>query len=378
MAPIRLGIIGLASSDRTNAHLPYLLSPRGREKYKIVALFNSSIEAAKRAVGAYSLLPETKAYGDPEQLAADTNVDFVVCSARVDNHYKTILPSIKAGKSLFVEWPLAHNIVLVRKLVEAARESRSRTLVGVQGRVAPVHIKIRELLDEGLIGKVLSSEFRVADGPVGRDSLRPELSYFTEWDTGGNFYTIYFAHLWDQVQHILGEVEPTGSQFRTHRPQIKIIDPSTDVIIETAVSNVPDLITIAGLITSGSRTVVKGATISGSFRLGPPFPGEPRLTWSVHGEKGEIRLTAGSSILQANGYNGPVAIQVHDHETEKVETVEWAWSEFQESLPIPARNVATLYELFASGSKGIPDFESALRRHEQLEAISEMAASHSV
>lgn len=54
MAPIRLGIIGLSSSAVTSwasgAHLPYLLSPRGLAKYKIVALCNSSVESAKSAI----------------------------------------------------------------------------------------------------------------------------------------------------------------------------------------------------------------------------------------------------------------------------------------------------------------------------------------
>ena len=107
MAPIRVGLIGLSASATTSwasrAHLPYLLSPRGQEKYLIVALCNSSVEAASKAIAAFGLPSETRAYGNPDDLAGDEDVDLVVCNTRVDRHYETILPSLAAGKSVFCE-----------------------------------------------------------------------------------------------------------------------------------------------------------------------------------------------------------------------------------------------------------------------------------
>ena len=74
-APIRVGLIGLSASAATgwagSAHLPYLLSPAGRARYRIAALCNSSEAAARRAIAAYGLPAETtKAHGSPEALAA--------------------------------------------------------------------------------------------------------------------------------------------------------------------------------------------------------------------------------------------------------------------------------------------------------------------
>ncbi|KAF9874175.1 oxidoreductase family protein [Colletotrichum karsti] len=377
MTPTRVAIIGLASSDKTswasNAHLPYLLSPRGREKYIIVALCNSTEEAAHRAIKIYNLPNHTKAHGDPEALARDEDVDLVVCSTRVDVHFKTVLPSIRAGKSIYLEWPLAHDIQPSRELVEAARQSGSKTVVGIQGRFAPVLVKIRELLEQGRVGKVLGSEFRAVDGPGGRDTLPVDLKYFTRNEMGGNLYTIFFAHLWDQVQHVLGDAENLSSRFQIQRPEIGLVDSSTGNVIEEVRSDVPDLITVSGSIGPDSDVAVKGASILGSFHLGKPFPGEPRLVWSIYGEKGEIRLTAGSSLLQAKGYDEPVLLKVHDYGDDRVEDIDWSWEDWQEELPIAARSVAVLYERFAAGSPDLPTFEEALRRHEQLELISFLA-----
>lgn len=203
MAPIRIGIIGLSSGATTawasRAHLPYLLSARGRSKYVITALCNSSVEAAQRAIKAYDLPAETKAYGSPADLAADPDVDFVVVSTRVDKHYETALPSVKAGKAVYVEWPLAQDPRHAAELAAAAKESGARTAVGVQGRFGPVLLKAQELLREGRIGKVLSSEVRATGGSIDRDILPIGMKYFTERAVGGNILTIGLGHCESQA-----------------------------------------------------------------------------------------------------------------------------------------------------------------------------------
>jgi predicted dehydrogenase len=198
MAPIKVAIIGLSASAVTGwasrAHLPYLLSASGRKRYRIVALCNSSIDAAKAAIRVFELPAETKAYGDPEILARDPNIELVVCNTRVDKHYETIRPSIEAGKAVFVEWPLAHDIERVRELTDLVRSKGVRSVVGVQGRLAPAVRKLRELLDSGRIGQVLSVEVRAAGGSNDRDVLPLGLKCFAQRQIGGNVFTIGFGH----------------------------------------------------------------------------------------------------------------------------------------------------------------------------------------
>lgn len=199
MAPIRTALIGLSSTAKTSwasgAHLPYLLSPLGRSKYQIVALLNSSVEAAKAAISAYDLDPNTtRAYGSPEDLAADPDVDLVVCNTRVDVHYDTIKPSIVAGKNVYVEWPLAHNIDAVRELAALARKKGGRTVIGLQGRLVPALVKLKEVIESGKVGKVLSVEVRAFGGTNDRAVLPTGLKYFTKREIGGNFFHIGFAH----------------------------------------------------------------------------------------------------------------------------------------------------------------------------------------
>lgn len=211
MAPIRLGIIGLSSSAITSwassAHLPYLLSPRGRTKYTIVALCNSSIEAAEAAIQTYGLDGEPgagtgpgrsgtrpRAYGSPEALAADPDVDLVLCCTRVDTHYALTQPSIEAGKAVYVEWPLTHDVTSSRALAALVKQKGVRSAVGLQGQLAPVVQKVRELVREGSLGKVLSSEVRAFGGTLDRVTIKEGLRYFADSKVGGNVYMIGFAH----------------------------------------------------------------------------------------------------------------------------------------------------------------------------------------
>lgn len=198
MAPIRTAIIGLSSAAATSwastAHLPALVTPAGQSKFQIVALLNSSVSAAESAIKTYNLPPRTRAYGSPEDLAADPAVDLVICSTRVDRHYETVLPSVRAGKDVYVEWPVAATDADIRSLADEARRSGSTTLVGLQGRWAAPVLKLRELLDAGAIGKVLSVDVRAYGGTKDREILPVGLKYFADRDVGGNPITIGFGH----------------------------------------------------------------------------------------------------------------------------------------------------------------------------------------
>lgn len=196
---VRIALIGLSPSATTSwassAHLPNLLTEAGRERFQIVALCNSSVTSAEAAIRAYGLDPATtKAYGSVVELAADPDVDFVLCTTRVDRHYATILPSIRAGKDVFIEWPIAANQQEIEHLVDTAKQSGSSAIVGVQRRYAPPVLKIKELLDAGAIGKLLNVHVNAHGAFISPGSWPIGLKYFAQRAVGGNPITIAVGH----------------------------------------------------------------------------------------------------------------------------------------------------------------------------------------
>lgn len=207
MSPIRVAMIGLSAEAMgtgwaASAHLPYLIkSPH----YKIVALCNRSVENAKAAIKAFDLPSTTKAYGSPEDVAKDPDVDLVVANTRVDLHGKVLLPSIRAGKSVFSEWPMDANEAKAKEMLEAARQGGGRAIVGLQGRANPVIQKLKQIIAEGRIGKVLSSTLMGSTTNGGREES-VKVKYITKREVGGNVLTIHFAHSTSKLICIIQDV----------------------------------------------------------------------------------------------------------------------------------------------------------------------------
>lgn len=209
MEPIRVALIGISASARVtwvaDAHLPYLLSPRGKQHYDLVALLNSSVEAAELAKATFELSSSVKAYGDPAKLAADPDIDLVVVNTRADVHFPVIEPSVRARKGVFVERPLTES--LAKGIELTGGKLYPNSIVGLQGRVAPLTLRLKEILSTGVVGKVLNSEVRAYGNLIPRDSLPERLTYFADRSVGGHPINVHCGHLIDYVHEVLGDWE---------------------------------------------------------------------------------------------------------------------------------------------------------------------------
>lgn len=198
MAPIRVGLIGLGTEIgffkpgawAARAHLPaFKASPN----FKIVALCNSTVKSAEASIAFHELGPDVKAYGSAEDLSADPEVDLVVVSVQVAKHYALTKPALLAGKDVFVEWPLGATLAESEELTALAKSKGVRTIVGVQARPDLFVVKIKDIVDSGRIGSILSSTMvGVIDIPLGVWPKGAE--YYLDINSGGNALTIHFGH----------------------------------------------------------------------------------------------------------------------------------------------------------------------------------------
>ncbi|CZT45595.1 related to dehydrogenases and related proteins [Rhynchosporium secalis] len=365
MSPIRVGFIGLSTSGwAPAAHLPFM---KHSDKYQIVAICNSSVESAKAAIEKYALGEETRAYGDPEELAKDKDIDLVVCSVRVDRHISTITPSLKAGKDVYVEWPLGKNLAEAKELLRLKNEGGVKSaVVGLQGRQSLVVRKIKQLLDEWRIGKVLSSSWIGQGGNMG-PTVQESHEYISQRDVGGNLMTIHFGHSIDYIQAALGYgFKPAPKSLvasrRTHQ---KLLSSDGAVLEEKHAITSDDTIFLHGAVSTG-------IPLSFSLRGGKAFKGTPGLEWRIYGENGEIRVSGSGPFLNV-GYPD-IKIEVVDFDLsggdeDKVEVVEIEKDEFDgEEWAQYSRNVARLYEELAEGKINC-SFEDAVERHELIDGM---------
>ncbi|KAF7192313.1 Galactose/lactose metabolism regulatory protein GAL80 [Pseudocercospora fuligena] len=373
MAPIRICMIGLSARAKTSwaaeGHLPYLHSERGRAKYSIIALCNFSVEAAQAAVKHFDLPETTKTYGDPHDVANDPEIDLVVVNTRVDVHH-VAAPSLRAGKDVWIEWPLAPNVKQAAELADMGKSSGSRMVIGLQGRYAPIVQKLQEMIVVGVVGQVVSSDVRALRSVFPPNGIPASLEYFTDIRVGGNLITVVFGHVIDFIHATLGEFKNFSSRAQIQRPKVRLLSEKGCYIVD---SDVPDVVFVNGEL-EPSSSVAHGATLSVNFRMEPaPFPGEPAFVWTIYGETGDIRvISPDGPFLHTDSYGSPITIEVFDHATGGVVRHEWGWPDWQLQFPPRARNTAELYEQFAMGTNGTcPDFDYAVKRHAEIDKVLE-------
>lgn len=387
---IRVALVGLSpnavSSWAAVAHLPYLQSARGKTQYKIVALLNSSKEAAEKARAHFNLPSAVKAYGDPALLAADDEVDLVSVVTRVDYHYSAAEPSIRAGKAVYVEWPLAESLERGVALLGDNKEHET-SIIGLQARLSPVATTVKKLLASGRIGKILASQVRgfaaTAWGKRPGTILAGGMEdMFTQRAIGGNFVTILYAHMIDLIHFVLGEFKDSHTTPQLRWSEVEIVD-EAGAQLRTVRSDIPDLITVNGELAPGAADIQEGATLSVLFRSGSPFKGELPFVWYIQGQTGELKITNPiGPILQAATIPG-IKIELHDYTTDEVTEIPWEteWKEWQHELPTPGgKLVGDIYNRYAqwfqqADRTAVPEggdwprLKDAIRRHEEIDGV---------
>ena len=91
---------------------------------------------------------------DFRRILDDRNVDVLINATPDHWHGLGTIMACQAGKDVYVEKPLAHNIWEGRKMVEAARKYKRVVQVGMQSRSAPYVHKARQYIQSGKLGDV--------------------------------------------------------------------------------------------------------------------------------------------------------------------------------------------------------------------------------
>lgn len=114
------------------------------------------VDASRRGAVATKLgVNERSAVGDFRRLLDDKSVDAVVIATPDHWHAPAAILACQAGKHVYVEKPISHNIREGRLLVEAAARNQRVVQHGTQVRSTSMMIEAVQALREGIIGDVL-------------------------------------------------------------------------------------------------------------------------------------------------------------------------------------------------------------------------------
>jgi len=124
-------------------------------------------------------------------------------------HSEIALAAAKAGKHILVEKPMAMNLGESRVIVEAADAAGTLVMVGQNQRFMTDHQRIKQLIDDGVIGRVVAVRF---DCNQFLKKMYAEGSWmFSKDKTGGGMVICTAVHKLDLLRHFFGEIRQVAA-----------------------------------------------------------------------------------------------------------------------------------------------------------------------
>lgn len=160
MSKIRVAVIGCGAIAQRR-HIPeFQINPH----VELVAFVDPKLERAQQCAEPFG----AKAYADHLSMLAEVKPDAVsVCTPNA-THASISIDAAKAGAHVLVEKPMAASDEEAAAMIEAAQASGVYLMVGHNQRLMPPHVKAKEVLQTGKLGRVLS--FRTSFGHPGPEN----------------------------------------------------------------------------------------------------------------------------------------------------------------------------------------------------------------
>ena len=146
MNKLRIALIG-AGDCGAIGHMPSFAE---NPKVEVVAVADTDTQAAQALVEKYRV---ARVVEDYRELLDDSAINaFDICVPH-DLHYPITMDALNAGKHVILDKPIAMNLEEADRMISAAHELGLRLLVVLNQRFLPAHRAIKEMIDDGRMGK---------------------------------------------------------------------------------------------------------------------------------------------------------------------------------------------------------------------------------
>jgi len=146
---IRIGIIG-CGGIANGKHMPSLKSLSNVE---MVAFCDLVVEKAEKAAKEYGTAG-AKIYTDYEELLQDKSIDVIHVLTPNKSHAKLSIASMRAGKHVMCEKPMAKTAAGALEMVNVAKETGKKLTIGYQHRHKEESTYLKKAIDRGDLGEI--------------------------------------------------------------------------------------------------------------------------------------------------------------------------------------------------------------------------------
>lgn len=193
MEPVKYGVIGLGFFGEMHAEV--LSQMAGVE---LSAVCTRRPDRLKEVAGRFNV---PKTYTDYHDLLQDDDIEAVSIVTHVNDHKDITVEALNAGKSVFLEKPMAGSVADCDAIIGAVKSANGKFMVGHICRFDPRVSMAKAAIDEGRIGKIVSMHARrnlpAHIGADVLDKISPLMGdgiHDTDlmlWLTGGRVETVY-------------------------------------------------------------------------------------------------------------------------------------------------------------------------------------------
>ena len=228
---IRVGAIG------TGGRCQYLMRTAINSDRVEMAAVNDILPSRMARAKTTMSIPNAKEYTDFRKLLEDKSLDAVIIGSPDHWHVPMLMAAVEAGKDVYIEKPLTHNIEEGQKAIEAVRRSGQIVQIGYQQRSYPHIQEARQMIQGGELGRITlvqsywyQSYIRAAwtrelpdlagvdwkqwlgaAPPRQPDQVRyGRWRWF--WDYGGGTLTDLFSHWVDTIHWLMDDAVPLTAQ----------------------------------------------------------------------------------------------------------------------------------------------------------------------
>lgn len=186
---MKIGLIGAGRIGRIHAH-NLVTTMRSCELARIADVHLPSAESLAEELNLYIPVSD-----DFHTVLNDKTIDAVLICSSTDTHADAIMAAARAGKHIFCEKPIDHDLARIDEVLNVVQESGVTLQIGFNRRFDPNYARVRQAVVNGEIGRPELIHI------ISRDPSPPPIDYVKV--SGGMFFDMTI-HDFDMARFLIG------------------------------------------------------------------------------------------------------------------------------------------------------------------------------
>lgn len=186
---LKVGIIGAGRIGKVHGESISKYVKNAEVKAIADVFLNEATENWAKEIG----IPNV--YKDYKNILEDPEIDAVLICSSTDTHSKISIEAIKAGKHVFCEKPIDHDLARIKEVIDELNKSKVKYQVGFNRRFDHNFRAVRNAVVEGKIGEPHILKI------TSRDPEPPSIDYVK---VSGGIFLDMTIHDFDMARYLLG------------------------------------------------------------------------------------------------------------------------------------------------------------------------------